>query len=593
MKCSIAILTALLLTAVPAQAQSTDTHIRHIESSIAGAVRAKGAPATGPSLAERMKTLNVPGVSIAFFRNGRIEWARGFGVTKIGGPPVAPETLFQAGSISKPVAATAALQLAQLGKLDLDADVNGTLKSWKVPQNKFTATSKVTLRGLLTHTAGLTVHGFPGYASGQPVPTAIQVLDGTKPANTAPIRVDTVPGTKWRYSGGGYTVMQQLLADRTGQSFPDLLRRMVLMPAGMTRSTYEQPLPAQRRKEAATPYDDFAAAIPGGAHTYPEMAAAGLWTTPSDLAHYAIAIQNAYAGKPNSILSQAMAQQMLKRGGKGDYGLGPALGGSDRQPWFGHGGVDEGFVASLTAYYKGDGVVIMTNGANGGRLGHEILRTIAQEYDWPDFQPKEVQTVAVAPGLLDRYAGSYRAGPYTVTHITRSGDALFAQDSNGSKSRLLPLGEAKWVRADTGTEMTFASVTQGKAARILIPREGGASERARIDDTQARRVESELAARIKARQPQPGAAAALRHIIETMQQGKPDYGLLSPGLAKVVRAQLPGLQSSLKGLGAIRSVRFDRVQPNGQDVYNVAFAGAEGSWRILLDQNGKILNLSF
>lgn len=197
-------------------------------------------------------------------------------------------TLFQAGSISKPVAALAALRLVEQGKLSLDEDVNAKLVSWKVPGNEFTKEQKVTLRRLLTHSAGLTVHGFPGYAAGAQVPTLVQVLNGEKPANTPAIRVDTVPGRLWRYSGGGYTIMQQLLIDVTQKSFPELMRQLVLEPAGMKHSTYEQPLPPARAGEAATAHDANGQPVKGQFHTYPEMAAAGLWTTPTDLALLAI-----------------------------------------------------------------------------------------------------------------------------------------------------------------------------------------------------------------------------------------------------------------------------------------------------------------
>ena len=202
---------ALVSVLTPAWAQTSpdpisvesESHIRAIEAVIAGPVRVTGVDFTPPTLAERMRQLNVPGVSVAFFRDGKIEWARGFGVMAKGGAPVTVDTLFQAGSISKPVSAIAALKLVEAGKLDLDANVNGYLKGWKVPDNAFTQDKKVTLRGLLTHTAGLTVHGFPGYARGEAVPTLTQILDSKRPANTSAIRVDTVPGSKWRYSGGG------------------------------------------------------------------------------------------------------------------------------------------------------------------------------------------------------------------------------------------------------------------------------------------------------------------------------------------------------------------------------------------------------
>jgi CubicO group peptidase (beta-lactamase class C family) len=295
-----------------------------------------------------------------------------------------PETLFQAGSISKPVAALAALRLVQDGRLRLDENVNAKLVSWKVPENEFTREQKVTLRRLLSHSAGLTVHGFPGYAADAPVPTLIQVLDGVSPANTAAVRVDTVPGTLWRYSGGGYTVLQQLLIDVTGKPFPELLRQTVFEPLGLSHSTYEQPLPASIAAIAATAHDD-GQPIPGRRHTYPEMAAAGLWTTPTDLAQIAIEIQHTLAGHSEKILKPAMARQMVTVQ-MGDYGLGPGIEGTGAAARFIYGGIDEGFEAYWIAYETtGQGAVIMTNGSGGYDLAVEVIRAIAREYEWPDF----------------------------------------------------------------------------------------------------------------------------------------------------------------------------------------------------------------
>lgn len=222
-----------------------------------------------------MSQLHVLGLSVAVIHNGSIEWARGFGLKQQGGSPVASDTLFQAGSISKPVAAMAALHLVQEGELSLDAPANMQLVSWKVPESPAANGKPVTLRELLTHTGGFTVHGFPGYAANTPVPTLIQVLDGQKPANTPLIRLESEPGSKWNYSGGGYTVMQQMVLDATKEPFPKLLHDTVLGPIGMTHSTYRQPLPTDLQAEAAVPYEGDGTAVPGGAHTYPEMAAAG------------------------------------------------------------------------------------------------------------------------------------------------------------------------------------------------------------------------------------------------------------------------------------------------------------------------------
>src|SRR5579859_7408427 len=182
-----------------------------------------------------MAQTKVPGVSIAFFDHGRIVWAKGYGLADVAsGRAVTPETMFEA------------------GRLDLNQDVNARLRAWRVPENAFTAEQKVTLRRLLSHGAGLTVHGYNGYARGEPVPSTVQVLNGQAPANSAPVVVEAVPGSRWAYSGGGYVVTQLLLAETTGKTFPDLMRREVLDPAGMAHSTYEQPLPASLHDRAAT-----------------------------------------------------------------------------------------------------------------------------------------------------------------------------------------------------------------------------------------------------------------------------------------------------------------------------------------------------
>jgi CubicO group peptidase (beta-lactamase class C family) len=332
----------------------------------------------------RMAHYHVPGLSLAFIHDGTVGWTQAFGVATVGGGPVTPETLFQASSISMPVTALAVLRLVELGKLNLDADVSQYLRSCKLPASKFTEQKKVTLRELLSHTAGVTVHGFGGYAAGEKVPTLVQVLNGESPANSAPVTIDFVPGTKFRYAGGDYTIIQQILIDVTGEPFPKLMQEEVLQPLHMMHSTFQQPLPEKLRTLAAAPYDEDGKAIRGGPHTYPEMAVAGLWTTPSDLALFALAIQDALAGKPGALVSSSTAQQMLQRV-LGFYALGFAIAGSGPNRYFSHPGVNAGFVAFLFAYEKGDGLVLMTNGQNTKGLGLEIIHTLAKQYGWTEF----------------------------------------------------------------------------------------------------------------------------------------------------------------------------------------------------------------
>ena len=540
--------------------------IRHIQDAILPAVLIKGEPPASTKLADRMTELHVPGVSIAVIHNGEIEWARGFGVARVGGSPVTPNTLFQAASISKPVTAMAVLHLVGSGKLDLDVDVNRYLKAWTVRTNSFTATTKVTLRELLTHTAGMTVHGFPGYASGSPLPTVVQVLNGEKPANTPAIFVDTIPGTDWRYSGGGFVVTQVLLQDVTSKTFPTLMHDFVLGPIGMSRSTYEQPLPQNRIVEAAMPYRQDGQPVAGGPHVYPEMAPAGLWTIPSDLARFAIEVQKALAGKSNRVLSIAMAREMLKPG-KNQWGLGIGTGGSAEHPYFTHGGANEGFQCNLVAYNVGDGAVIMTNSDSGGQLAAEILRTIAHEYQWPDFAPREHKEITVSSEILARYVGVYAMAPGVTMTITLADGHLISQMSRQGKVPLFAESERRFFPKVVDAEIEFP---EDDAKGLVLHQNGRDMTAKRLDDADAKKAADAAAAfdkRFKDQTAAPGSEAAVRRMIEELRLGKPNYDLLSPDLASATREQLPQLQSMITGMGALQSVTFKGVGPGGADIY--------------------------
>lgn len=456
----------------PGGAAETQQHIKDVEAGLLPNVVIKGDAHPGHSLSERMAALHVNGVSIAVIHHGVIEWAQGFGVMSAGGPPVTAETLFQAGSISKPVAAMAALHQVQLGKLSLDADVNSVLTSWKLPDAQVAGGKAVTLRELLTHTGGTTVHGFPGYATDAPVPSLVQVLNGEKPANTAAIRTETAPGSKWNYSGGGYTIMQQMLIDETKEPFAKLLHDTVLAPIGMTHSTYQQPLPGEMRASAATPYEGDGKPVPGGAHTYPELAAAGLWTTPTDLARYCIEIQHSLKGEWNHVLSQEMTKQMLTPG-MGEYGLGLAIGGPATNPYFGHGGVNEGFESNMTAYEKdGEGAVVMTNAQGGLRLIDEVMRSIAAAYHWPDFQPKVRATVTVDPKILASYAGTYELTPKFSLAVRVEDGHLVTQATGQSSFSMLAESETKFFPSAFDAEIEFFKDDQGTVSYLVLRQNG-------------------------------------------------------------------------------------------------------------------------
>lgn len=361
---------------------------RQVENNLAG-VSQQDRGNTGLTLAERMRHYDVPGVSIAVIDDGEIAWAKGYGV-RIKGSDAAvdPGTLFQAASISKPVTAAATLQLVSQDQLDLDANVNDYLKSWQLPENEFTTEYKVTLRSILTHTAGTSVSGFLGYRPDRPLPTTVQILDGVEPARSQPVRVVRTPGTKCEYSGGGTTIQQLLLEDVTGMKFAELMQQLVLRPAGMRDSTFAQPLPDGLHHRAAHAHPG-----PGphrhGWQVHPEQAAAGLWTTPSDLARFAIAIRDAYLGNSERLLSQELARHMLTPAplplaNTVAFGLGPVVAGEGETLEFYHSGGNIGFRCFLVLFVQsGDGAVVMTNGNGGEPLCRELVHAIATAYEWP------------------------------------------------------------------------------------------------------------------------------------------------------------------------------------------------------------------
>lgn len=384
---AIAALSVSFSTLVHAQQldSAIEARIGRVENGLLPATVAEGTPVQPMRLGERMAALKVPGVSIAVINHGAIEWARGYGMADVAsGRHVTEQTRFQAASISKPVTAMAALSLVQTGKLSLDEDVNLHLTAWKLPGNKFTAQRKVTLRALLSHTAGIGVHGFLGYPADKPIPSLLELLDGKAPANSDPVRVETLPGSVWSYSGGGYEIVQLLLTETSREPFDQFVQHTVLDKIGMHESRFT--LPDEWEAVASHAYLADGSVVPGKWHRYPEMAASAMWTTPSDLARFAIEIQKSLVGESNKVLSQRMIKEMLTPGIE-TFGLGLFLGEkSDARTSFSHSGGNQGFRNMMFAYDStGQGAVVMSNSDNGGQLVEEVLRAIAREYGWTNY----------------------------------------------------------------------------------------------------------------------------------------------------------------------------------------------------------------
>jgi CubicO group peptidase (beta-lactamase class C family) len=455
---------------------SEEARIERVLSGLRPPIAIKGQPPVRWTLAERMADSHVPGLSIAVIDDGKIAWARGFGVREAGtNEPVTASTLFEAQSISKAVTASAALVLVNSGRLSLDESPNTYLKSWKLPYNEYQAHEKVTLRRILSHSSGLTVGGFAGYRTGDAFPTLLQILNGEKPANNAPVRVDFVPGSMSRYSGGGAEVMQQLLMDVTGQPFPELMKRLVLEPAGMTLSTYEQPLPAARWPEAADGHDGEGTAIKGKWPIQPEMAAGGLWTTPTDLAKWALHITNAWTGGESKLFSKSIATEMLTVQ-KAPYGLGVELHGVGPTLEFSHAGSNSGFRAFLVMFPAvGKGAVIMANGDRADFVIRNLMTAVASEYQWPARMQTEREVVSLSDAQLATLVGVYSLPPgpsgETVTYeVTREGNRLFTELKGlGSypKSEIFPASATTFFSL-LGLNVSFTLDSSGRATSLKL-----------------------------------------------------------------------------------------------------------------------------
>jgi CubicO group peptidase (beta-lactamase class C family) len=332
-----------------------------------------------------MQKLGVPGVSLAVIKDFEIHWSRGYGVADAAnGAKVAPDTLFQAASISKPVAVMAVLKAVQDGRFTLDQDVNTILTSWKVPPGDAPRRPPVTMRSLLSHTSGSDDgFGFPGYKPDAPVPTPVQILTGEPPSNVGPVLFARPPFAAFKYSGGGITLVQLLMSDVMKRPFEDVMRDVVLNPIGMTHSAYEQPLSPGRDRHAARGHDRTGAARDVKWHVYPELAAAGLWTTSPDLARFGIELQQSLQARSNRVLNRAMANEMASPVGVGPFALGMQMTRAGEGWYLTHGGSNWGFQCLLFVHkVKGYGFAAMTNSDSGGRLLGELQQRVAAAYKW-------------------------------------------------------------------------------------------------------------------------------------------------------------------------------------------------------------------
>ena len=437
-----------------------------VELGLLPAVQIYGEEPTKYSLRDHMAKYHVPSVSISVINDGRVEWSQGYGVKEMGDErDVIETTLYQAASISKPVAAFGALLLVQDGKLDLGDAINVKLASWKVPQNHFTQQQSICLRHLLNHTGGFGVAGFDGYLSTERIPTLTEILDGTEPAKNYPIRVELLPGSKMAYSGGGYTVLQQLMEDVADQPFADYMSEHVLLPIGMLNSTFCCPLPNEKREEAALGHSDTKSPLAGGWNDYPQSAAAGLWTTSLDLAKFIIVTQKALLNSSDSCLQKAIAEEMVKTKDTA-YGLGVFVRGIGDNLEMSHTGHNNGYLSKFVSFpYLGKGAVIMMNTDNCDSFGFmdEILRAIAEAYAWPSYCPVVKQVSKMELNELSLFVGRYALSDddNEVNDLIVSEVDGFLYAKLGTASilqKLFPLSQGRFFLQDPGNELIFKGI---------------------------------------------------------------------------------------------------------------------------------------
>jgi len=454
--------------------------VQQVEQGLRHQVVISGDKRQHMTLADRMKFYKAPAISIAMIDHGKVAWAKGYGTVSLDthAQKVDTKTLFQAASISKPLTAMGALLLVQQGKISLDEDVNTYLASWKIPENEFTKTEKVTLRRLLSHTAGTSVHGFPGYAVGAYIPTVVEILEGKKPqVHTDPVRVTQVPGKEFRYSGGGTTIVQLLIEDVTGEKFDVWMKKNILIPFGMSSSTFDQPLTQCDSEHAAHGYQDDKP-VAGRWHVYPEKAPAGLWTTPTDLAQFVVTLFNILHDKQQGPLDKKLVQEALemqsKTGDNNVVGLGFVLHSSGKNISFSHGGMNEGFISNLVAYPElGKGWIIMINNERATELMREIEYSIADVYGIPGKEPIIKNMVKFDADLAKKCAGVYKDKDHTLT-IRMHGNNLFLVDPWASprEMQLYYMDNNTFFTKELSSSLQFLGSNDNIDSAVFILKDG-------------------------------------------------------------------------------------------------------------------------
>lgn len=420
----------------------------------------------------RMARHKTPALSVAVIRNGELDWSAAWGRLQADGAQAGCDSLFQAGSLAKPATVLAALRMQQEGLVDFDEDVETYLSSWHLPAGRQTDDNPVTLRNLFAHTAGITPGGYKGYAQGEPMPTDPQIVRAEAPSNSRKVEVLEAPGASLRYSGGGYTVAEIALQDRLQQPFEQIMRTWLAVPVGLKQADFTQPLPSRSHGHTARGHLGDGGVVPGGWHNHPEQAAAGLWTTASDMAALLIEIRKGWQGT-SAVFTRDSIRELLANPIDG-HAYGFRLIGEDDQVFMTHYGGTVGYRAGMTLNLStGNGAVYLSNSDNGSELGLEFFGAVSGVYGWPVFRPVRVeraeQPVEVLKSLVGRYG--FEDGP--AISVVYEQDALTLVFPNGDRYAMVPIAGAprEFIHPDSAVRASFDG--EGKDTTIQLYGETG------------------------------------------------------------------------------------------------------------------------
>ena len=462
-----------LNTVFPQKAITTIDLIKKVETGLTTQVHIEGDSTW--SIEDRMEHYGIPGVSIAVINNGKIEWAKGYGVMdKESKSPVTEQTLFQASLLSMPVTAYGALSLVEQNKVSLNENINSYLKSWKLPDNEFTKEKKATIKNLLNHSAGINLHAIPGYSTDSPAPTLVEILNGTPPVKNNPILVNKEPDEGKYISDGGYAIIQQMMIDVEGKKFPEVMNELVLQPLEMNNSTFNQSLSTEQLTMAATGYLQDGSMVKGKRHTYPVMASNGLWSNAADIAKFIINIQQTVKGSSNKGLSKDMTELMLTPYGKSGYygpqfkyGLGFGIMNKKDEIYFNHWGWNRGFFGLMMAHKdKGYGVVVLANSTYPA-FNAEVIRSVALAYQWDNYVPVH-KKMEIEQSLVDEITGRYQANNKTI-EIFQKDNLLFSKNILDVKAKeLIKVSDSIFARRTSSKLIQFKPNSENGTVNLLF-----------------------------------------------------------------------------------------------------------------------------